>query len=413
MTVELIIPKLGMTMKEATITAWAKSEGDWVDKGEVLFEIQTEKVNYEVEATAPGYLHILEPVGATLPINARVGLLFEEKTDYDAEAATGTSAAVPDEDETEPAAETTSPVQSSALQEGRGKPGDKIKISPVARRIAKEHGLDPASIPGTGPGGRIVKEDVLRAIEEKAAVSDRKIEAPSEEKGGAELGKESLESIPIQGVKRVIFDNMYQSLSQSAQLTLHTDACAEAFIELRKRLSANGQKISYNAILIKISASALRLHPKINVSVEGDMIHVWKQIHIGLAMEANEALIVPVVRNPDRKTIREIDGDITELVLKTKEDRLNPDDFANGTFTISNLGFADIDHFTPIIRPPENAILGVGRIVEKPAVRDGQVVPEARIGLSLTFDHRITDGAPAARFLKDIKEMIENPILML
>jgi pyruvate dehydrogenase E2 component (dihydrolipoamide acetyltransferase) len=413
MTVELIIPKLGMTMKEATITAWAKPEGDWVEKGEVVFEIQTEKVNYEVEATGPGYLRILEPVGATLPINATVGLLFEERADYEAEAAAGTSAAAPEDDETGPAAETISPKGSPTLQEGPEKPDDKIKISPVARRIAKEHGLDPASISGTGPGGRIVKEDVLRAIEEKPAVPDGKIEAPLEEGGETELGKVSLESIPIQGVRRVIFDNMYQSLSQSAQLTLHTDACAEAFIALRKRLSANSQKISFNAILMKISASALRLHPKINVSVEGDVIHVWKQIHIGLAMEANEALIVPVVRNPDRKTIREIDGDITELVLKTKEDRLSPDDFANGTFTISNLGFADIDHFTPIIRPPENAILGVGRIVEKPAVRDGLVVPEARIGLSLTFDHRITDGAPAARFLKTIKEIIEDPLLML
>ena len=397
MSVELIIPKLGMTMKEATITAWVKSEGDWVEKGDVVFEIQTEKVNYDVEATSAGYLHIMEPEGATRPINARVGLLFAEKKDYEAAAKEGRQSA---ED-------------GGRRTEEPGKPGPKIKISPVARRIAKEHGLEPASITGSGPGGRIVKEDVLRAMEEKPAASDEKIEALRKDGGEAEAGKVCVESIPIQGVRRVIFDNMYQSLSQSAQLTLHTDACAEAFLDLRKRLSANGQKISYNAILMKIAASALRLHPKINVSVDGDVIRVWQRIHIGLAMEANDALIVPVVGNPDRKTIRQINADITELVLKTKENRLTPDDFANGTFTISNLGFADIDHFTPIIRPPENAILGVGRIVEKPVVRDGRVVPESRIGLSLTFDHRITDGAPAARFLKDIKEMIEDPVLML
>ena len=404
MSVELIIPKLGMTMKEATITTWVKSEGDWVEKGDVVFEIQTEKVNYEVEAMSAGYLHIMEPEGATRPINARVGLLFAEKKDYEAAAKGGGQRTEGGGQRTEDGGRRT---------EEPGKPGPKIKISPVARRIAKEHGLDPASITGTGPGGRIVKEDVLRAMEEKPAASDEKIEVLRKDGGKAEAGKECVESIPIQGVRRVIFDNMYQSLSQSAQLTLHTDACAEAFLDLRKRLSANGQKISYNAILMKIAASAIRLHPKINVSVDGDVIQVWQRIHIGLAMEANDALIVPVVGNPDRKTIRQINANITELVLKTKENRLTPDDFANGTFTISNLGFADIDHFTPIIRPPENAILGVGRIVEKPVVRDGRVVPEARIGLSLTFDHRITDGAPAARFLKDIKEMIEDPVLML
>ena len=404
MSVELIIPKLGMTMKEATITTWVKSEGDWVEKGDVVFEIQTEKVNYEVEAMSAGYLHIMEPEGATRPINARVGLLFAEKKDYEAAAKDGGQRTEGGGQRTEDGGRRT---------EEPGKPGPKIKISPVARRIAKEHGLDPASITGTGPGGRIVKEDVLRAMEEKPAASDEKIEVLRKDGGKAEAGKECVESIPIQGVRRVIFDNMYQSLSQSAQLTLHTDACAEAFLDLRKRLSANGQKISYNAILMKIAASAIRLHPKINVSVDGDVIQVWQRIHIGLAMEANDALIVPVVGNPDRKTIRQINANITELVLKTKENRLTPDDFANGTFTISNLGFADIDHFTPIIRPPENAILGVGRIVEKPVVRDGRVVPEARIGLSLTFDHRITDGAPAARFLKDIKEMIEDPVLML
>jgi len=206
---------------------------------------------------------------------------------------------------------------------------------------------------------------------------------------------------------------MYQSLSQSAQLSLHTEACAEPLIALRERFSRDEEKVSFNAILVKISAMALRLHPKINASVEGDNIRVWRQVHIGVAMEANDALIVPVVRNPDIKTIREIDHEILELIQKTRENKLSPDDLANGTFTISNLGFADIDFFTPIIRPPETAILGVGRITKKPSVRNDHVIPEARIGLSLTFDHRIIDGAPGARFLKTIKEMVEEPLLMI
>ncbi len=206
---------------------------------------------------------------------------------------------------------------------------------------------------------------------------------------------------------------MFQSLSQSAQLTLHTEACAESLVALSERLNRDEQKISYNAILVKISALALRRHPKINASVDGDTVHVWRQIHIGLAMEANEALIVPVIRQPDMKTIREIDHEIRALIQKARENKLSLDDLVNGTFTISNLGFADIDYFTPIIRPPESAVLGVGRIVRKPGIRDDRVVPEARIGLSLTFDHRIIDGAPGARFLKTIKEMIEDPLLMI
>ena len=231
--------------------------------------------------------------------------------------------------------------------------------------------------------------------------------------GDSKRDKDILEDIPIRGVRRAIFENMHQSLSQSAQLTLHTEASADSLIVLRERLNKDDGKISYNAIFLKIVAMALRRHPKINASVEGDAIHIWKQIHIGLAMEANEALLVPVVRNPDLKTILEIDRDISDLIHRAGENKLSPDDFVNGTFTTTNLGFADIDYFTPIIRPPESAILGVGRIVKKPGIKDDQVVLEARIALSLTFDHRIIDGAPGARFLKTIKEIIENPLMMI
>ena len=171
--------------------------------------------------------------------------------------------------------------------------------------------------------------------------------------------------------------------------------------------------MSYNAILVKIVATALRLHPKINVSAEGDEIKVWRQVHVGVAMEAEDVLLVPVIRNPDLKSILEINRELNDLITKTREHRLLPDDLSNGTFTISNLGFADIDHFTPILRPPESALLGVGRLVEKPVVKNGQVVPGAQVGLSLTFDHRIIDGAPAARFLKTIREIIEAPVLMI
>jgi pyruvate/2-oxoglutarate dehydrogenase complex dihydrolipoamide acyltransferase (E2) component len=231
------------------------------------------------------------------------------------------------------------------------------------------------------------------------------------------LGKEIIQTIPVTGIRRAIYDNMFMSLSETAQLTLHTEVSAEALMELRDRLNSGlGKgdiKISYNAVLVKVVAAALRIHPNVNVSVEGDEIKVWRQIHIGVAMELENALIVPVTRNPDLKSIKEINEEVNELIIKTRENRLLPDDLVNGTFTVSNLGFADVDHFTPILRPPESGILGVGRIVEKPVVKDGQILPEATLGLSLTFDHRIIDGAPAARFLKTVKDMIEAPVLMI
>ena len=223
--------------------------------------------------------------------------------------------------------------------------------------------------------------------------------------------------MPITGIRCAIYNNMYMSLSQTAQLTLHTEACAEAMVDLRnrlnKQLSKEEARFSYNAILVKIVATALRLHPKINASVEVDEIKVWQQIHIGVAMESEDALLVPVIRNPDIKSINEINQELNDLIIKTRDNRLLPDDLANGTFTISNLGFADIDYFTPILRPPESALLGVGRIIEKPVVKDGAIIPEVKIALSLTFDHRIIDGAPGSRFLKTVKEIIEDPILMI
>lgn len=409
--IEITIPKLGLTMESAKLVHWEFSSGDEVKEGETLLVIETDKVSFEVTAPADGIIHPIALEGSICEVEETVGYLAGDREEYE-QLIKDQPPAVP---ETPPQVEGVEPglmpsqpanVAVSAGHKGR------IKASPLARSMAADHGLDLSAITGSGPGGRFVKADILLALEE-GTVAPEKRAATLPDTGAYSMVKEALETIPIQGVRRVIFDNMHQSLSQSAQLTLHTEACAESFVALRERLGGKDKRISYNAILMKITAAALRLHPKINASVEGDTIHVWRQIYLGLAMEANDTLIVPVVRNPDLKTISEINHDIVDLINRTRDNRLSPDDLANGTFTISNLGFADIDFFTPIIRPPESAILGVGRIVRKPAVRNEAVVPERRIGLSLTFDHRIIDGAPGARFLKTVKEMIEDPVLMI
>ena len=463
MATEVIIPALGEVVEHVTILKWFKSEGDPVAKGEPLLEVESDKVTVEIESPAAGILgRVLFPKGSNVPITQVVAVIVSrgeampeqygdplpspsEKTGEPPHKGVEAQAKKSDGNRAAPVArklaqqhgidlylvKPTGPhgtimkkdVEEYLTTSQASRPAsaptlsdvvrDHIKVSPLARSMAKTHNLDLKNIQGTGPGGRIIRSDILKEVEERKATTEKSEEMVHKGLPGAVAVKEPIESLAIEGVRRVIFDNMYQSLSQTAQLTLHTEACAESFVAWRQHLNREGQRISYNAILVKISATALRLHPRINSSVEGDTIRVWRQIHIGLAMEANKALIVPVVRNPDMKTIREIDREITELVLKTRENKLSPDDLVNGTFTISNLGFADIDYFTPIIRPPESAILGVGRIVKKPGIKDDHVIPEARIGLSLTFDHRIIDGAPGARFLKTIKEMVADPLLMI
>jgi pyruvate dehydrogenase E2 component (dihydrolipoamide acetyltransferase) len=402
--ISITIPKLGLTMESAKVVRWLLRSGDEVTEGAPVLVIETDKVTYEVPAPASGFLHPIAAEGKTCSVEETVGYIAKDQEEYERIIK---QYPLPEGEGAEslPAGEPVTAPPSSPPS------GARLKASPLARAMATEHNLDLSSIKGSGPGGRIVRADILRALEEKAKVAAKRIEELAEPGLGSR--KDILESIPIRGVRKIIFDNMFQSLSQSAQLTLHTEASAEALVALRDRLTRDGQKVSFNAILVKTSAMALRLHPKVNASVEADTIRVWKQIHIGLAMEANEALIVPVVRTPDLKTIRDIDREIAELIRKLRENRLSPDDLLNGTFTITNLGFADVDFFTPIIRPPESAILGAGRIVQKPVVKKDTVVPEARLALSLTFDHRIIDGAPAARFLKTIKDMIEDPLLLI
>jgi len=402
--ISITIPKLGLTMEIAKVVRWLYHSGDAVSEGLPLLVIETDKVTFEVPAPASGLLHPLAPEGKDCSVEETVGYIAKDQEEYErlVKQYPPSLGEVTEPDAEEGAAATSASAPTSGLRP---------KASPLARAMAAEHQLDLSSIRGTGPGGRIVRADILIALEEKAKITAKRIEELAEP--GPSSRKDIRQTIPIRGVRKIIFDNMFQSLSQSAQLTLHTEACAEALLALRERLSQDGEKVSFNAILVKTAAMAIRLHPNINASVEKDRIQVWKQIHIGVAMEANEALIVPVVRTPDLKTIREIDREVAELIKKARENRLSPDDLVNGTFTITNLGFAEIDHFTPILRPPESAILGIGRIVKKPVAKNDSVVPEARLGLSLTIDHRIIDGAPGARFLKTIKDMIEDPLRLI
>jgi pyruvate/2-oxoglutarate dehydrogenase complex dihydrolipoamide acyltransferase (E2) component len=256
----------------------------------------------------------------------------------------------------------------------------------------------------------VVRADVLQALEK--GVAPEAAPVPATVPAGELLSV--AQELPIAGVRKVIFKNMHLSLATQAQLTLHTEAGAGGIMRLRSCMNADGAvKVSYNAVLVKVIAQALRRHPMVNASVDGDAIRVWRQVHVGVAMDLGRGLIVPKVRDADRRSIREISADLDRLVDAAKAGTLALDDLTMGTFTLTNLGAWDIDDFTPIVNHPESAILGVGRIVPKPVACNGQVVVEPRVALSLSFDHRIIDGAPGAAFLKTIKDMVEEPALML
>ena len=407
MAIEITVPKLGLTMEEATLVCWRAAAGEMVKKEQIVLVLETDKVTFEMPSPGDGLLHPVAAPGSRIEVSQVVGYLAADKVELTKLAAQY------------PAAETAAPVEAAAAAAGpdaaaAGPPaapaaaGSRVKASPVARVMAQAHGIDLGLISGSGPGGRVVRADVLKAIEK--GVPAKAAQAPAAVAGGL---LSVAQEIPIAGVRRVIFKNMHLSLSTQAQLTLHTEASAEAMMRLRSRLNAAGAKVSYNAVLVKVIAQALKQHPLVNASVEGEMIKVWRQVHVGVAMDQGRGLIVPKVRNAESKSIREISADIDRLVEAAKAGSLSLDDLTLGTFTLTNLGAWDIDDFTPIVNHPESAILGVGRIIEKPVARDGQVVVEPRMALSLSFDHRIIDGAPGAAFLKTIKDLIEEPALML
>jgi pyruvate/2-oxoglutarate dehydrogenase complex dihydrolipoamide acyltransferase (E2) component len=374
-----------------------------VEKGEIVLVIETEKISYELEAPASGYLRIVITDQGPYPVGTGVALLASDKNEY-GQLKEGKVEEVEKEISMEKVPEEGRTIAIPIERER----GVRIKSSPLARKIAKEHGLDLGAIQGTGPGGRIIREDVLMAVETKATPAAAEVE------GGL---KEIAEQIPIEGMRRIIFERMPESLKTSAQITLTMECDATEMIKLRnsllKRYEKEDLRISYNDILVKILGLVLMEQPRINSSVEGDQLIIWKNIHVGVAMEIDDGLIVPVLRDANQKMIHEIHRELNDLYQRARSHRVLPDEIQGGTFTLSNLGFLDIDAFTPIINQPENAILGVGRIVEKPVILDGQVVSRPTMILSFTCDHRVIDGAHGARFLKRVKELIQDPFQLI
>lgn len=425
------IPRLGMTMTEATITEWKVQEGESVEKDQTILILEMEKTTYELTAMASGILHIITMPEETVPVGYVVGVLAETKEEYETVKAAPRveAAATPEKVE---AATPTAPAAEAAKVTVPERGQERVRISPIARKLAEEHGIDVSKVSGTGPGGRITKDDILKAVEEKGkAVTAARPPAGAAVDAAEAAGiKRVKEVIPLRGMRKVIADNMLRSLQVSAQMTGSAEIDATELIRLRESLVARqeaiGVRITYADIFVMIVAKALKQHPIFNSSLIGDEIRLWDDINIGVAvaMELEEmaGLVVPVVRNADTKSLVEIHNSISELAKKAKERTLLPDDVAGSTFTITSTGGAGGGGIaegggggfgTPIINQPEVAILGLGGIVNKPVVRHGEIVIRPLIGINLTTDHRVIDGVPAGMFMGTIIQLMANPYLLL
>jgi len=364
---KIIMPRLSLTMKTGTVVQWFKKEGEKVQKGEPLVEVLSEKVTYDVEAPESGILRkILAIEGADVPVAQTIGVI-----------------AAPDEQIPEIEVARVEAVPERELIE---KAEERIIASPSAKRLAREHGVDLAKVVGSGPEGRIVEGDVKKFIEEITRLAPR-----------------VREIIPLTGIRKTTAERV----SLSARTAPHSTITMEVDMKNAVKLYEETQA-SYTDMLVKATAQALREHPIINSTLEGEQIKVFEDINVGVAVATEKGLVVPVIHNADRMSLSDIGSALKLLVEKTREGKLTKEDLTGGTFTITNLGMYGVDVFIPIINPPETAILGVGRVSEKPVVVNNEITTKPTMHLSLSFDHRIVDGAPAAQFLQKVKQILES-----
>ena len=409
MSVEIVMPRLGWTMDEGTLVEWLKKEGETVAVGEILFVVESDKAVNEVESFDGGILHIPDGApgpGATVAVGTMLGYLLEpgEKAPVAAPSSTPSDgpppqpalhaqpAAVPSRGGEPDPAHSRSSAKSPPLKSARVKPA----ISPRARRLAGELGVDWTQLSGSGRSGRITEDDV-RAASSTADSASEPVTGSSDEA--------AIERTRLSPVRRVIADRMSQSSRDNATVTLTAEIDATRLVEFRGRCPA--PKPGYTDVFVRLAALALADHPVLNASLDDGHVLLHRSIHVGIAVDTDAGLLVPVIRDAGRKSIEEIRDEAAALAARAREGQLRPDDLRGGTFTITNLGMHGVDAFTPIINPPQSAVLGIGRIAMRPVVRDGQVVARYTVILSLTFDHRLVDGGPAARFLAALREAAE------
>lgn len=439
MPTPVIMPKFEMTQETGTILHWLKREGDTVQKGEPILEVETDKVTMEVEAPASGILRgISAESGQVVPIGTSIAFLVQPDEVWLApDGVTEPTAAAKAERSTPPANVTPRPkatpvarriaqehgvnLESLSLssdatritkadvrtyleqQSAGGMQAGKIQAVPAARRLARELGVELEVVSGSGPGGRIQSADVRKT-------ASRQKEVQTEQQAAIRR------TVPLSVMRRTIARRMTESVQQAPQFATSADVRMLRALEIVEDLNSNNdeQRVTLTSLLIKACAWALACHPRINVSYDEEQLIEWAEVNVGVAVAVDEGLVVPVLRNADQKGIRAIAVELDDVAARARSRNLTPDDLQGGTFTISNLGMFGVDRFTAIINPPQSAILAVGRVRKMPVVtKEDQVVVEPQATFTLTADHRALDGAIAARFLATVQRAVEKPGLLL
>jgi len=440
---EIVLPQWGMEMQDATVVRWLKQEGDSVREGEPLVELETAKIATELESTASGVVaHILVPEGAIVPIRTVLAIVTAPGEQVARPAGAVPSAA---------AARTPATLAPGAADPSQGAAHVAPQVVPAARRLAQERGLDLAQIQGTGPGGRILLEDVQNALAAQNATPPTPAEVTVQVtpaarhlarqhgidlktvQGSGPRGRIVIEDVqkvlatqaqptsapsqvvPLKGMRQTIATRMLQSLQSMAQVTLTTEVDVTDAMTLRAGLARQWSESSLSPLhlVIKATARALREHPRMNAIQKEHEVELVPEIHIGVAVSLDEGLLVPTIRCADTKHLAEIAREAHALAARARAGQASYEEVTGGTFTITNLGVYGIDAFTPIINPPQVGILGMGRVLEKPVVYQGEITKRSMLFLSLTFDHRVIDGAPAAAFLHTLKGHLEDPWWMV
>jgi len=407
--VEVRLPQLAASMADGVVSKWLKKVGDQVRRGEPMFEVEGDKVTTEVESPAEGIVRRIQvPKNQKVDVKTILAIVAgadERLSDEPESVGRRTSASA--------APSASAPAQTRSTATAATAAPTKLFVSPRARMVASELGVDVAQLRGTGPGGRILERDVLNAAPRPQPAPPVAPAAPPPIAAPAPAGT----TVPLAGMRRTIAERMVRSQQTVAEVTLTAEADVTEVVKLREQVGAewekqHGFKVSYTEVIVKAVAKALREHSYLNSSLGDDGIRLHAEVNVGVAVALDDGLIVPVVRNADQKSLLEIATAVRDLSERARSDRLSRDDVSGGTFSITNMGMLGVEAFTPIINLPQCAILGVGRIAERAVVRDGQIAARPTMWLSLTFDHRIIDGAPAARFLMRVRQLLESPYLL-
>jgi len=426
MATEVLMPPLGTNVDTVTLVTWYRREGEVVAAGEPLFAVETDKATLDVEAPAAGVLRSVRVAeGEEAPALTRIAWIAapDEALPEDGDAAP-----------TAAASSSTGTAAAPAWPLDDAGSGERRFASPRARRAAADLGVDWRALTGSGPSGAVVERDVLaaagsagrapaatplaRRIAAEAGISletvagsgpGGRIRRSDVERAAAAPADETVESVPMSGVRARIAERMLRSARETASVTLTAEADATALVRLRREIVAEGLRVSYNDLLVRILSRALTEHPRVNATLEGDRILARRRIDIAIAVDTERGLLAPVLRGVEALSLAEIAGRSAALVDRARRGECMPEELSGGTFTLTNLGMFGIDAFTPIINLPECAILGVGRIKPEPTVAEGRIEVRERVWLSLTFDHRLVDGGPAARFLQRVVQLVEEP----